>query len=226
MQLQAIYAILQRDASALVSTKLQRVAELGQSKAYGSYNARYEDAIVRAMVAQDGGDGAGVKIERQKGKLSLFDATKAGEVDATWVFVPWEGVEAEMEGTEAKYFRMEDYGIPYGYSPVIARRADAGGVDGETLRKFVKATREGYEAVEGDVKVGVRALKEHCRPERSEEFLEKSQKAINPFYSDGSQLGTMSEQKWSIWIEWLEEQGMMEAGKVRVGEIFTNEFNF
>lgn len=123
MQLQAIYAILQRDASALVATKLKRVAELGEGKVYGSYNARYEDAIVKAMVASDGGNGEGVKIERQQGKLSLFEATKSGKVDATWVFVPWEGVEAELDGTEANYFRMEDFEIPYGYSPVIARNA-------------------------------------------------------------------------------------------------------
>jgi NitT/TauT family transport system substrate-binding protein len=225
MQLQAIYAILQRDASALVATKLKRVAELGDGKVYGSYNARYEDAIVKAMVAADGGNGEGVKVERQQGKLSLFEATKSGKVDATWVFVPWEGVEAQLEGTEANYFRMEEFEIPYGYSPVIARNAAAGGVDGEALRKFIRITREAYESVELDAKVGARALKPHCRPERSEEFLKKSQESINRFYSDGSQLGTMSEQRWEVWLTWLEEQKMVEPGTVKVGSLFTNEFH-
>jgi NitT/TauT family transport system substrate-binding protein len=225
MQLQAIYAILQRDASALVATKLKRVAELGEGKVYGSYNARYEDAIVKAMVASDGGNGKGVKIERQQGKLSLFEATKSGKVDATWVFVPWEGVEAELEGAEANYFRMEEFEIPYGYSPVIARNAAAGGVSAEALKKFVKITREAYESVELDAKVGVKALLPHCRPERSEEFLKKSQESINRFYSDGSQLGTMSEQRWEIWLTWLEEQNMVQPGTVKVGSLFTNEFH-
>ena len=225
LQLQAIYAILQRDASAVVATKLKRVAELGDGKVYGSYNARYEDAIVKEMVTRDGGNGDGVKIERQQGKLSLFDATKSGAIDATWVFVPWEGVEAELDGTEANYFRMEDYEIPYGYSPVIARNAATGGVDGEVLKKFVKATREAYESVELDAKLGVKALVEHCRPERSEEFLKKSQGSINKFYSDGSQLGTMSEQRWQTWISWLEEHKMVRPGVVKVESLFTNEFH-
>lgn len=225
MQLQAIYAILQRDASALVATKLNRVAELGDGKVYGSYNARYEDAIVKSMVAHDGGNGEGVKIERQQGKLSLFEATKSGEIDATWVFVPWEGVEAELDGTEAKYFRMEDFEIPYGYSPVIARKAGAGEVDDEMLRKFVKATREAYESIELDAKVGVKALKPHCRPERSEEFLKKSQESINEFYSDGSQLGTMSRQRWQTWISWLVEQQMVQEGAVQVESLYTNKFH-
>lgn len=225
MQLQAIYAILQRDASAIISTKLSRAAELGDGKVYGSCNARYENAIVKSMVAKDGGNGNGMKIERQQGKLSLFEATKSGEIDATWVFVPWEGVEAELDGTKANYFRMEDFKIPYGYSPVIARNAGANGVDGEVLKKFVKATREAYESIEMDANIGLQALKPHCRPERSEAFLQKSQKSINSFYSDGSELGTMSEQKWKTWISWLEEQKMMEAGVVQSDSLFTNEFH-
>ena len=61
MHLQAIYAILQRDASAIYSKGLERVGELGSGgKVYGSYNARFEDAIVRAVVERDGGKGEAV----------------------------------------------------------------------------------------------------------------------------------------------------------------------
>lgn len=227
MHLQAIYALLQRDASAIVSTKQSRIAELGNRKTYGSYDARYEDAIVKAMVAKDGGNGEGMKIERQKGKLSLFDAVKAGEIDATWIFVPWEGVEAEEEGLKANYFLVEDAQIPYGYSPVIARKAGGeGAIDAEVLKRFVKATREGYEMAELDVGAAVKALKPHCRPERSEEFLRKSQESVNKFYSDGSELGTMSEQKWGQFVAWLEENKLAEAGVVKSKDLYTNEFHF
>jgi hypothetical protein len=136
-------------------------------------------------------------------------------------------VEAELEGVEGKYFRLEDYGVPYGYSPVIARRVGGEGeIDGEVLKRFVEATREAYELVSKDVRAGVEALGPYCRPERSEEFLVKSQERINGFYGDGSgRLGSMSEAKWRAWIEWLEEQKMLEAGAVKVGSIFTNEFH-
>jgi ABC-type nitrate/sulfonate/bicarbonate transport system substrate-binding protein len=227
MQLQAIYAILQRDASAIYSRDLTRLGDLG-GKVYGSYNARFEDAIVRAAVDRDGGKGEEVEIQREKGRLSLFEAARKGEVDATWVFVPWEGVEAELEGVEGKYFCLEEYDVPYGYSPVIARKAGGGEgeVSGEVLRKFVEATRQAYEIVSKDVKAGVEALKPFCRPERSEEFLVKSQERINGYYGDGSgRLGTMSEAKWRTWIEWLEEHKMLEADAVKVDSIFTNEFH-
>jgi ABC-type nitrate/sulfonate/bicarbonate transport system substrate-binding protein len=123
---------------------------------------------------------------------------------------------------------LEEYGVPYGYSPVIARKAGGGEgeVSEEVLRRFVKATREAYEIVSEDVKAGVEALEPLCRPERSEEFLTKSQERINEFYGDGSgRLGAMSEAKWKSWIEWLEEQKMLEGGAVKVESIFTNEFH-
>jgi len=57
-KLQAIYAILQKDASAIVSRKdgYGRCRDL-ENAVYGSYNARYEDAIVKHMISHGGGDG-------------------------------------------------------------------------------------------------------------------------------------------------------------------------
>ena len=225
MKLQAIYAILQRDASAIASTKLSRVSELGDGKVYGSYNARYEDRIVQAMVAKDGGNADGVKIESQTGKHSLFDAVKKGEIDATWVFMPWEGVEAEEEGTGLHAFRMAGYGIPYGYSPVIARNASVSGLSEESLRKFVKATSQGYAIAVKDAQAAVEALVARCNPKRSEEFLSKSQASINEFYSDGSTLGTMSEEKWKTWVNWLAAQGLMKSDGLSLENLFTNDFH-
>lgn len=225
LKLQAIYAILQRDASAIASTKISKISELGEGKVYGSYNARYEDRIVQTAIAKDGGNAEGVKIESQTGKKSLFDAVKKGEIDATWVFLPWEGVEAEEEGTKLHAFRMGDFGIPYGYSPVIARNASASGLSEEAIKKFIKATSEGYAIAVKDAQAAVDALSEHCNPKRSEDFLRKSQASINAFYSDGSELGTMAEKKWKTWVDWLAEQGLMKTQDLNLEDLFSNEFH-
>lgn len=222
MKLQAIYAILQKDASAIVATKMSNIRELGNGKTYGSYNARYEDSIVRAMISKDGGNGDGMKVERQQGKLSLFESLKEGKVDATWVFLPWEGVEAELEGMELSVYRTEDYGIPYGYSPVIARNASSTSLDEDTLWKFVSATMEGYNHAMTSVDEAVSILGKHCSPRRSEHFLRKSQANINQYYSDGSTLGRMSSQKWKTWLEWLKGQALLEASSIGPEELFKN----
>ncbi|KAK0251863.1 hypothetical protein LTR91_002046 [Friedmanniomyces endolithicus] len=222
MQLCAIYAILQRDASAIVSTRLSKISELGNGKVYGSYNARYEDDVVKAMIKADGGNADGVKLERQQGKLSLFTSLKDAKVDATWVFLPWEGVEATLDGVTLHSFRIEDYGIPYGYSPVIAYNASSTKLSEDVLSKFVAATIEGYRQAMDGVDLAVRTLATHCDPPRSEEFLRRSQQAINESYSDGSALGQMSTQRWKTWVDWLHEQGLLGGERVDVERLFKN----
>ncbi|KAK1074481.1 hypothetical protein LTR74_001077 [Friedmanniomyces endolithicus] len=222
MQLRAIYAILQRDASAIVSTKLSKISELGDGKVYGSYNARYEDDIVKVMIKADRGNPDGVKLERQEGKLSLFTSLKESKVDATWIFLPWEGVEAALDGVTLHAFRTEDYGIPYGYSPVIAYNASSSKLSEDVLSNFVAATMEGYQQAMNDVELAVRTLAGHCDPPRSEEFLRRSQQAINESYSDGSTLGRMSTQRWKTWVDWLHDHGLLGDEHVDVERLFKN----
>lgn len=225
MKLQAIYAILQKDASAIVSTKLSAMKELGEGKKYGSYNAKYEDAIVQAMVGKDGGEGQSVQIERSQGKLSLFDAVKDGSVDATWIFIPWEGVEAELDNVDAKYFKLEDYGIPYGYSPVIARNASQSLSD-EVLSAFVTATREGYEHAIRQPQDAADVLHSVTTPQRSKDFLAKSQASINQYYVESDQQpGAMNDAKWNTWLDWLRTHGLLNGpNEIESGDVFTSQF--
>ncbi|QDS75822.1 hypothetical protein FKW77_000642 [Venturia effusa] len=221
--LQAVYAILQRDASAIVtcSDRFENLKDL-DSGTYGSYNARYEDSIVRDMVSSAGGRGEAMKITSDVGKLSLFDAVKKGDLDATWVFMPWEGVEAEMEGAKLHVFRTGDFGIPYGYSPVIAKRHD-GGVEDGAIKRFVEATRKGYKLAQDDPMAAVDALRDQTSPTRSNEFLLKSQKAINEFYGDEAEtLGKMDGSKWWQWLDWLSVKGLLQEKHLQAGRLFTN----
>ena len=225
MHLQAIYAILQQDASAIVTCRPEYADIKTLEKAtYGSYNARYEDHIVRAMVNNGGGDGTQMKIKSSAGKLTLFDELQQGAVDATWVFMPWEGVEADQKGTKLNVFKTEAYGIPYGYSPVIARNAGSQNPNTDALRKFVAATRRDYEhAIKSPDDVAA-TLAPHCRPQRSVEFLTQSQRQINGFYDDEGRLGSMDAEKWSRWIEWLKSQDLLKSTQVAATDLFTNEF--
>ena len=217
--------------------KFARPRNLGDGGAtYGSYNARYEDDIVRAMVEHDGGKAEGLHINSTDGKLSLFDKVKSqqGGIDATWVFMPWEGVMAEMEEGQARgknklnRFRPEDYGVPYGYSPVIARNAaEFDKVPDDVLRRFVKATRQGYRlACESKTRGGaVEALLPHCDPPQSREFLVRSLEELAPFYGDDiRKLGYMQPEKWEKWVKWLKDKGLIKDKELKVNTLYTNEF--
>jgi len=90
----AIAAVLKEDLSAIAVTKASGIHQPKDldSKTYSSYNARYEDGIVKEMIKNDGGQGL-LNITYPE-KLGIWEAVLKGNADATWVFLNWEGVQA------------------------------------------------------------------------------------------------------------------------------------
>jgi hypothetical protein len=65
-------------------------------------------------------DIAGCRGKTSTGKLAKYLYLPAqGEADATWIFTGWEGIDAQIKGVELNVFKLADYGIPYGYTPVL-----------------------------------------------------------------------------------------------------------
>lgn len=140
----AFYAILQEDLSSIAvlhGSGIQQPAQL-DGKIYASYKARYEDKIVQQMVINDGGRGALNIIYPEK--LGIWNTLLTGEAHATWIFDHWEGVEASLQGILLHRFRLQDSGIPYGYSPVLFTTQEMLDSHIDILGKFTTATRRGY----------------------------------------------------------------------------------
>lgn len=128
-----------------------------------------------------------------------------------------------MDGAPIYAFKTEDYGVPYGYSPVIARNLDSS-PSPDVLKNFVEATAIGYEHVVRDAREAAAVIQPNCRPERSEQFLVLSQDRINQFYSDGSsKFGYMDPAKWQGWTAWLKDHGLLQKD-VDISKLFTNDF--
>lgn len=227
LELQAIYAILQRDASAIVTTKpaFSSCSSLQDGAVYGSYGAKYEDHIVRKMINNAGGNGDELKVEKTTNMLGLFDQVKKGDgVDATWVFLPWEGIEAKRQGVKFNAFRPTDYRVPYGYSPVIARDASSDLGEG-VLTRFVRATVQGYSFAMLNLDESVKIMAKVI-PSKDSEFLRDSLEEFVGYLNDVQgrvDLGVMRGQRWHKWVNWLKEEGLLRED-VRVDELYTNEF--
>ena len=116
--------------------------------------------------------------------------------------------------------------MPYGYAPVIAYDARSGRIGEEELRRFVQATRKGYEIAMTDPGEAARCLQEECRPRREKGFLEESQQVINEYYADGGveTLGRMEDRKWETWVSWLRNRGLLRDEGVDYRDLYTNEF--
>ena len=51
--------------------------------------------------------------------LDPIVALKSGQFDFAWIYMGWEGIEAQRQGVDLNIFPVKDYCVPDYYSPVI-----------------------------------------------------------------------------------------------------------
>jgi ABC-type nitrate/sulfonate/bicarbonate transport system substrate-binding protein len=248
-RLVAVAALVQGSTSAictLAGSGIDRPSQLA-GKRYASYAGRFEDAIVARMVSNDGGDGAAVAChpldfhayvdEKTMGAGSVVASyLQTGSSDSTWIFAHWEGVLAERAGQRLNYFALEDYGVPYGYSPILLARPDQlEGAAATTTRAFLAATAEGYRRAAADPDAAAKALCACGHPSLSDDaFVRASSHAIAPKYlsSDGASWGHMTLERWTAFVDFLSDssiltdrEGVIVAREsIEVAKLFTNDF--
>ena len=229
----AIAAVLARDASAIVTLKQSGIDRPSQldGKVYASYGARYEDDIIRQMIQNDGGRGQ--FISHQPARLHIWDALLTNEADATWIFLPWEGIEADIKGIDLNKFLLDDYEIPYGYSPVLAAHRDWADQNADALHRFMEATSAGFRFAVEEPDEAARLLIETAKHPTltNRNFVEQSQQMISGYYLDGDgQWGFMHRNVWASFANWLIRNHLLIDNdgeliqRIDVSTLFTNDY--
>mgnify|MGYP001800459550 FL=1 len=206
----AIAVLLQEDLSAIAVRTNEGINSPKDldGKTYASYKARYEDEIIKAMVANDGGKG-NLNISYPE-KLGIWNTVMEGQCDATWVFLNWEGVAAKNSSVPLNYFKMADYGIPYSYSPVIATNATLMKNHLETYRDFINATKKGYLYARENPLESLEILQPHI-PEYDKHIdLKEALEMTIPFFGTASDWGRIKSQNISTFLTWLNEKNLEE----------------
>jgi len=214
----AIAALLQDDLSAIAikaESSITSPKDL-DGKIYSSYKARYEDGIVKQMIKNDGGS-ADLKIIYPE-KLGIWENLISGKSDATWVFLNWEGVEAEQKGYELSYFKLGDYDIPYSYSPVIAVDEDKIILNHETYRSFLEATKQGFLYSQDHQQEAVKILSDYVLKHEEHIDLKKALAYTAPHFGNRFIWGKMVPKRVSAFLNWLDVKGL-EKYKLEVTDV-------
>lgn len=219
----AVYAILQEDLSSIITLKSSKLdsPQLLDGKIYASYKARYEDHIVREMVKNDGGSG-NIQIIYPE-KLGIWNTVLEGKADATWIFDNWEGVEAESKNIELNRFSLGNFGIPYGYSPVILAKKSNLSAQKDDYSAFVKATKEGYLYAQNNISEAVKILNSFLTDyDKANIDIEKSLNITAPFFGNESICGIMKPERLTAFFKWLSDN-QLENSRILEQTLFTNE---
>lgn len=221
----AVAALLQQDISSiatLAASGITRPKELDQ-RTYASYGARYEDAIVRQMIVNDGG--AGDLTITYPEKLGIWQTLLTNAAAATWIFDNWEGVAAETRGLPLTKFALADYGIPYAYSPVIFSTKENIRQQAAAYRAFLQATKRGFEfaAAEATRQQAVDILTKHVPAADAQAIdMGKSQAFVAPFYGAGPGWGRMADDRVRLFLEWLVANKLEDAA-ILTQQLHTND---
>ena len=208
----AVYAILQEDLSSIVTLADSTIDSPRQldSKTYASYKARYEDHIVRQLIKNDQGQGNLNII--YPNKLGIWNTLLEGKADSTWIFDNWEGVEAESKGVRLHKFKMQDYGIPYGYSPVILTKMDGIKKNREAYHPFIQGTKDGFLFAKKDPQAALAILRKYVTDyDLHNVDLDKSLQVTAPFFGDENTSGIMQAERVEAFTNWLVDNGLEEA---------------
>ncbi|ORY87710.1 NMT1/THI5 like-domain-containing protein [Protomyces lactucae-debilis] len=193
-QLKSIFALLDRDPSAILYA-----AENGQlkdlaGKTYGSSNAQFEDSIIQEMVKIAGGVEP-VKIFSNTANLDLYSALQDGIVDAIWISDPWEGVKARRNKFKGSVLQLRRFDYIRRYLPVLAYREGPGCLSLELLKTLTSVLRQAYEHAYVNTIEAVEILASYC-PTEDKAFLAESFEEIRQYWSRDHRFGLNRIDKW------------------------------
>ena len=217
-----IAAVLQQDLSAVAvraDSDILTPRDL-DGKSYASYEARYEDEIVKQLIRNDGGR-SDINVVYPK-KLGIWETLVNGTHDATWIFTNWEGVAAESRGVELRLFNMRDYRIPYSYSPVLSAGKRSINADRQVYIDFLTASKRGYRYAQEHPQASVDLLKPFIPQSDAGIDLMKALSLSAEAFGDGQSWGRIDERTVDTFLGWLQTH-RLESQALTASELITNE---
>ena len=112
-------------------------------KTFATFGSNESDAVIRRMIQTDGGKGTFDKVTVG---TSTFQTLSSKKADFGGFYATWEGVQADMYGPKLNCFTEPDYGVSGNADTIGIITSDKTISSNPTLvRKFVQATKKGYE---------------------------------------------------------------------------------
>lgn len=225
LPIKAIAALLQHNTSGIISRKgegMDRPKGL-EGKKYATWDAPVEKAMMQDVVEKDGGDFSKVTLIPST-VTDEVSALKANSVDAIWVYYGWTGIAAEITGLDVDYFEFRDINPIFDYyTPVLITNDEMISDNPETVKKFLEATKKGYEfAIESPEEAGEILLV--ADPALDSELVKRSQEWISKQYkAEEPRWGYINPERWNGFYNWLTENNL-SAAPIPENTGFTNEF--
>ena len=220
----SIGAVIQHNTSAFASLKKDNITspKAFEGKRYGGWGAPAEEATLKTIMDKHQADYNKV----QKVVLGQTDFFKSigRDADFEWIYYGWDGIEAKRKGIELNTIMLKDLNpaLDY-YSPVMITSEKHAKQDKDYVKKFMKATTDGYNFAIKEPKEAADILIKNV-PDINKELVQESQKWLSTKYQDDAKAwGVQKEEVWTNYMNFLYDNKVIKK-KIDVKAAFTNEF--
>ncbi len=227
--LTAISAIMQDDIYALATLKKSGINRPGllDGKIYASSQCPIEDALARQLIHRDGGQGK--LLCASSSYLDPWSALLHQKADAAWIYLPREGMEARLQNIDLNIFRLSDFDIPTGYSPIMVSKANLDPGKKEAIALFMQATDKGFEYAYHQPDEAPHLLAAGARQWSTPDIGMLTTSYHNFRYAlvnKEGRWGLMQPAQWTHYIEWLSLTGLLtDEQSEKISDYLSEEEN-
>ncbi|MEN6461545.1 MAG: ABC transporter substrate-binding protein [Syntrophomonas sp.] len=220
----AIAAVIQHNTSGFASPvgKNIKTPKDFEGKTYGGWGSPSETAMIQALMKKYGADFNKVNIVNI-GSADFFSSVEKN-IDFSWIFQGWTGIEAETKGMKLNFIslRDEDKALDY-YTPVIITSEKNIADNPELVKKFMRATSKCYQFAIKNPDQAAQILIKNV-PEINKTLVQKSQKYMaDQYQADAKRWGEMKPEVWQNYTEFMINYKLLEKN-IDVNKAFTNDF--
>lgn len=225
LPIKAVAAITQHNTSGIMSRKGDGITTPKglEGKKYATWDLPIEKAILKNVVEKDGGDFAKVELIPST-VTDEVSALSTQQIDAVWVYYGWAGISAKEKGFDFDYFAFKDINPTFDYyTPVLITNDDMIKNNSDTVKKFLEATKKGYEFAAGNPQDAAEILLKYA-PETDSKLANASQEYLSTCYIDKDiPWGYIDSERWKNFYRWINENNLLEH-RIDEGAGLDNEF--
>jgi putative hydroxymethylpyrimidine transport system substrate-binding protein len=195
-------------AAVLAQPGVKRPRDLEGRKA-GVTGLPSDDAVLKSIVAGDGGDPA--KVRKVTIGFNAVQALLSKKVAGATAFWNAEGVALKAKRPDVHEFQVQDFGAPSYPELVLATTREMLETNAPVVRAAIRALRRGYEATINDPESAVSALTDED-PTLDRALTAKELDAVSASFTAGADFyGELSPKTLATWATWEQKFGIVKA---------------
>ncbi|MGW3952308.1 ABC transporter substrate-binding protein [Streptomyces sp. NPDC004752] len=167
-------------------------------------------AMVRHLVAADGGDpDAVVTVDSGYRELTV-DELESGEADATFgVYWSWDALRGDLREERRLTWPVDEIGAPRYHSYLLGAHEETVRADPDAMRRFLAVTARGFATAAADQPATL-ALLERVIPYFPRPLIARSLELVAPTWTDpDGRWGVIAEDRMGPYADWLAAHGVL-----------------